>query len=431
MVKTPPCSKYEPPRNIEYTRNGKTFCRISKKGEVNGPQIPPCEQYGKEYILYEKNKKQFCRKSTKKKTQKKQKKTVCNKQNHQKLKTFANILNINLKDYNDKEWICQQMKQIFNETEPDLKDVKYLSTILKISTKNKTNKILCQEIINKIVKKKEFNEIIDIIKDGKQLNNNIVINILLSTLYPNKFPRISPLQITKELYNELIDKHKHNKPLNEHEKTILDISLYIKLSHCTKKMILKSKLLKDIFDKDEDINPYALCTNSVYTQRGIKPPAKIVRAVSFTDLKPLMTLNNSGDIGASSREAVLRSVKEDSKALSLASPELKKDRGVVLAAVTQDGMTLQYASVELKNDKDVLLAAVMQDGLALQYASVALQHDESVVLAAVKQTGLALKFASADLQNDEYVALAAVTQNVGALQYASERLQDLRTEYGF
>lgn len=289
MVKTPPCSKYEPPRNIEYTRNGKKFCRISKQGELNGPQIPPCEQYGKEYTLYEKNKKKFCRKSIKKNKQTKTKQTktkqtktkqtLCNKKNHQKLKTLANILNVNLKDYNDKEWICQQMKQIFNDSEPDLKDVTYLSNILKISTKNKTKKILCQEIINKIVKKKEFNEIIDIIKNGKQLNDNIVINVLLSTLYPNNFPRVSPIPITKELYNELIDKHKNNKPLNEHEKTILNISLYIKLRHCTKKMILKSKLLKDIFDKDEDINPYALCTNSIYKQRGISPPSKNLREV--------------------------------------------------------------------------------------------------------------------------------------------------------
>ena len=27
MVKTPPCSKYEPPENIMYTKNGRQFCR--------------------------------------------------------------------------------------------------------------------------------------------------------------------------------------------------------------------------------------------------------------------------------------------------------------------------------------------------------------------------------------------------------------------
>ena len=52
MVKTPPCSQYEPPRNILYSRNGKKFCRISQEGNPKGPKIPPCDQYGKNYIIY-------------------------------------------------------------------------------------------------------------------------------------------------------------------------------------------------------------------------------------------------------------------------------------------------------------------------------------------------------------------------------------------
>ena len=66
MVKTPPCSKYEPPKNILYSRNGKKFCRISREANINGPKIPPCKQYGNNYVLYKKNDKQFCRKNTKK-----------------------------------------------------------------------------------------------------------------------------------------------------------------------------------------------------------------------------------------------------------------------------------------------------------------------------------------------------------------------------
>ena len=48
MVKTPPCSKYEPPENIMYTKNDKQFCRkitkikkkINKKTKKNKQNIP-------------------------------------------------------------------------------------------------------------------------------------------------------------------------------------------------------------------------------------------------------------------------------------------------------------------------------------------------------------------------------------------------------
>ena len=51
MVKTPPCSKYEPPRNIEYHRNGKIYCRISEEGQGYKRLTPPCKQYGNNYVL--------------------------------------------------------------------------------------------------------------------------------------------------------------------------------------------------------------------------------------------------------------------------------------------------------------------------------------------------------------------------------------------
>ena len=284
MVKTPPCSKYEPPRNILYTRNGKKFCRISKKGDRNGPQIPPCEQYGKNYVMYTKNRKKFCRKSTKK--NKREKKInapeKCYKINPQKLKKIANILNINLSKYNDNEWICANLEKIFNTSEPDKKDIKYVSKTLKISTRNKKDSELCKEISDKIINSnKDFNSIVNLVKKDNKIKekelNNLVVNIVLSALYPSNFPHNSPIPISEDLYNELILKKVNNKPMTNEEIELLNISLYIKLCYCTKKMFLKSKFLKDVMNIDDKVNNYAICTNSVYKQRNIELPENATR----------------------------------------------------------------------------------------------------------------------------------------------------------
>ena len=55
----------------------------------------------------------------------------------------------------------------------------------------------------------------------------------------------------------------------------------------------------------------------------------------------------------SSREIVLRAVKQDGLALEYASYELKADRKVVLAAVKQNGDALKYAANELKADPEL------------------------------------------------------------------------------
>jgi hypothetical protein len=289
MVKTPPCSKYEPPKNVQYTKNGRKFCRVNTKKNTKGPQIPPCDKYGSNYILYTKNKKKFCRKTTKKNKLTKTKSRFvdkdCQNINNNKLKKIANILNINLSNYNDSDWICNSLKQLFNTSRPNIEGIRYLSQVLKISSKKKTGSELSREITEKIFKiNKNLGDIINIIKGNNKLNNsefnNLTVNILLSSLYPNNFPYKSPIPITDEFYSELIDKKKNNRPMTEEEKGLLDNSLYIKLCYCTKKMFLKSKFVKDVFNKEENINNYAICTNSIYKQRGLNPPNSAIRNCS-------------------------------------------------------------------------------------------------------------------------------------------------------
>lgn len=283
MVKTPPCSKYEPPRNILYSRNGKKFCRISTKGNPNGPQVPPCEQYGKNYVIYKKNNKEFCRKSNKKSKiieKKTLKKKNCYQISDIKLKKFANLLNINLSKYSDKDWICNSMENLFDTSIPDISDIKYLCQLFKIKTNGKRESILCNEIREKSMKNKDFKEIVSIINSnnskGEELDY-LVSNILISSLFPYNFPHKSPIPISENLYSELIQKKSAKEFLTKDEEELLNNSLYIKLCHCTKKLFLKSKFIKNIFNKKNDINTYAICTSSVYNNRGLKAPPSATR----------------------------------------------------------------------------------------------------------------------------------------------------------
>lgn len=291
--KIPPCEQYEPPRNILYTKNKKQFCRVARKGEdKKGPLVPPCEQYGLKYKEYQRLGKTFCKEIKTKLDMKKNKvikptKKVkiskkCLNINEKTLKNYAKKMNIDLTKYRDKRWICDNLQSLFNITEPNQDNVKYLSSIFKIKTRNKKLSSLIDEISKHITNdNKEFNNIISLIKRHQKLNNqennNLIVNTLLSVLFPKQFPFLSPIPISEDLYNELIQKKVSNEYLTDDEKELLDISLYTKYCHCVRKLILKNKFIMNFINKQNkqiDINPYSTCSNSIYKQRGFQLPPK-------------------------------------------------------------------------------------------------------------------------------------------------------------
>ena len=159
----------------------------------------------------------------------------------------------------------------------------YLSQIFNIKTKNKKESTLCKEIKEKSFQNKEFKEIVSIImeKDLEDTHQDYVtINLLLFSLYPNNFPNDSPIPISEKLYQELIKKKISNGILSSEEENILNISMYTKLCHCTKKLFLRSKFIKNFLNKQESVNNYAICTSSIYNNRNMKAPPSAVRNCS-------------------------------------------------------------------------------------------------------------------------------------------------------
>lgn len=305
MVKNPPCKQYEGP-HITYHRNKKTFCRrktsFSKKKKK---KTPPCHQYPGKHHIYVRNGKSYCRKARKnnlsllnKKTSKTDVVNNCLKLSHQKVKKYADLLNIDSREENNSE-LCLKITKILNndsrkilttniyyQTTPE--DVKHVSQLLSIplinsNGKSKTMEELFMDICQKMNKysSKTVKSLIQDLYQQKVVcsveTGYIFTKIIKNILYPNKFPEKSPMMISKDLNNRLLSLKKMKLLSNTTEQDLLRETLHSKLCHCIKGMLIKNKFRKDVLNKDSKYNPYAICTQSVYKNRGLRVPKKTVR----------------------------------------------------------------------------------------------------------------------------------------------------------
>jgi len=358
MVKTPPCDQYEPPRNILYHRNGKQFCRISKEGKGKEYQIPPCDQYGPNYVIYTKNNKEFCRKSKshiQKRINKKRKtkklfndKQDCKNTGIRKLNKYSKFLNINLSKYNDKDWICQNINNFFNISEPNKDTIKYVSNILKIKTKKKKEKELCHIIKKKIISENNqtFNEILNLIQNNKKLTDlqlsYLIVNLIISIINPYNFPHDSPIPLSETLYKKLIKDKKKNEYIDKDDEILLENSLYIKLCHCIQKLFLKNKFLKDMFNMEIDKNiQYPICTDSIYKQRGFELPKDSIKNCS-KNFDWYKLINNIQKSKTTHTRNILKKKKNKSSTKKRKKKELK---GGDVLKINPEGSTLQYGHI--------------------------------------------------------------------------------------
>jgi hypothetical protein len=106
-----------------------------------------------------------------------------------------------------------------------------------------------------------------------KLNTELDICKHLIVILYNMFeqPSIFKYPISKKTYKKYIKK-KQNNTIRSKQLKLLDDMLYIKFCRCIKK-IYTNNLKKHIFnDLQSDSNPYAICTSSIYKNRGFDPP---------------------------------------------------------------------------------------------------------------------------------------------------------------
>jgi len=73
--------------------------------------------------------------------------------------------------------------------------------------------------------------------------------------------------LSKKEYNILIKKRKSKKKLTKKQNQKLDHTLFIKYCKCVKHLKYSKK--------NKNYLEYPICTSSVYTKRGFKPPKNV------------------------------------------------------------------------------------------------------------------------------------------------------------
>ena len=126
--------------------------------------------------------------------------------------------------------------------------------------------------LNKIGKKnKQVKYLLENIDDKDTCD--ILINILYDMFNQDTLDDIS-IDITQKEYKNLIKKYQEKK-ITKKEKATLFKALNIKYCKCIKKLYLKDNYELLINGDKSNYNRYAVCINSIYKNRQIKPPKKI------------------------------------------------------------------------------------------------------------------------------------------------------------
>jgi len=121
---------------------------------------------------------------------------------------------------------------------------------------------------------KAIKNLLDSVGDNRDSMCNILVNSLYELFTPESLPQKAPIQISKDTYIEFLEKKKSNN-ISDEENKLLEEALNCKYCFCVKKLYLKNQFKQFIKSEDPKYNPYAICMNSIYKNRAIKPPFKV------------------------------------------------------------------------------------------------------------------------------------------------------------
>lgn len=176
--------------------------------------------------------------------------------------TFQKAIDIPVKRSTNKKYNIRQVARVLN---------------IKIVNSPSTNQ-LCTDIYEKLRKnslnKPSLQYFLSKFYNGETKKINfcqLLIDSLYELFYPSDMEKDSPILITENKYKELIEKKK-NDDLTEQDSSTLDEAMHIKLCHCIKKIYIKNIIDTEFFEKIRTLNPYAICTSSIYKKRGFNVP---------------------------------------------------------------------------------------------------------------------------------------------------------------
>lgn len=207
---------------------------------------PPCSLYEGTQLLYTKNGKKFCRNSKKKNILKK-KENQCSSLSPEKIIKYSKLLNI--PDNEDTLSFCYKIDDIIQSDlllkDKNYKDIdfKLVCDILDI-TDYKKPPIELLKIISDTVLDKSSRDIKKMIKDV--LPNNVSkeqLGYMISKLILNDVKKKNTSQISNKLTKKLLVLKKKGILNDDTEKQLLEDTLKTKLKKCVDKVLLQSKFL--------------------------------------------------------------------------------------------------------------------------------------------------------------------------------------------
>ena len=312
-----PCQQYNGVQ-IEYLRNGHKFCRSKsrfasmKKSHKKPPILKGIirEKKSKKSDIIIKFLPQIKKHSIKKAISSKSDNSITmtkclswSKVERQQICQILNIPTQSLSSFNtcskildliDNDSRRSLLGNIFYSVSLD--DIKKICQLLEIGLRNRLkNKVkplnqLLFEICQTISKYStpEFKQVIKRLLGSNQQCNvtkgYIIAKIIINILYPGNFYKKAPIPITEQLYQKLIKMKKMGLIQTRQEEFLLEQSLHNKICHCVKETLIRNKFLREVLNKPTSYNAFAICTNSVYKQRGLPvPPSEIRNCPVFFD----------------------------------------------------------------------------------------------------------------------------------------------------
>ncbi len=176
---------------------------------------------------------------------------------------------------NPNKLLLNRLKLSINKTKNDLELVAKMLGIPEEETDSKT----CKSIIKYLKSIKKDNPYVQYllkeIPSGK-LQCATLVEALKNIIKPVRQLSNSPsTKISDELYEELLKKY-NNDTITLKEKHILDNALNIKYCYCAKNIYYRNLWNQTMMNKENGVNPYAVCINSIYKNRDIPVPDNIV-----------------------------------------------------------------------------------------------------------------------------------------------------------
>ncbi len=176
---------------------------------------------------------------------------------------------------NPNKILLNRLKLSINKTKNDLELVAKMLGIPEEDTEAKT----CKSIIKYLKSIKKDNPYVQYllkeIPSGK-LQCATLVSALKDLIKPvRQLSNLPSTRISDELYEQLLKKY-NNDTITLKEQNILDEALNIKYCYCAKNIYIRNIWNQTIMNNNNEVNPYAVCINSIYKNRDIPVPDNLV-----------------------------------------------------------------------------------------------------------------------------------------------------------